>query len=360
MPELQVINDVPEELTLAAGKVTSRIQIAKTGVFKDPRYGTFKITLSDFQKWIKNFNDLNKADDRLGLPIDVDHRPETQGNTEAAGWVTGLTVDGQTLWATAEWNDLGQELVKNKRYAYISPSYVANYKDEHGKEHGTALLGVALTNRPFLSMATVSLSKLHNTTTESYIPDEMPFPVTILNALGLGADAEEATVLSKITELLAKPEPQTKTLADMAKAEGMMLLTADNYATLAQQAAEGSAAAASLKEQRFELAFTTALNDPKGARVVPAQKDDLKKLYDVDADTCISLIASFPSVVNAQPGGSGGDSLTVSLSKSEVEDFDIDEDMVNLDRKAQELMTADSNLDYGKAVQLAASQMGIS
>jgi phage I-like protein len=362
MLDLTVITDAPDATSLAAGEA-SWIQIAKVGSYSDPRYGKFSITPKDFSKWIANFNSLNKVDGRLGLPIDVDHRPETQGNTEAAGWLTDLQIraGGTELWAKAEWNDLGTELVRNRRYAYISPSYVANYKDETGKEHGTALLGVALTNRPFLSMATVSLSRHVQTSTETYTPTEMPYPKSLLDALKLSEDADEATVLAKIVELTATPEPQNKTLADLAKAEGAIVLSASDFASLAKDAADGKAAATSLKEMRFENAFTAALNDSKGARVLPAQKDNYKKLFDVDADTCISLIESLPNLVNAQPVGSGaGKDDTAQLSaEHDPEVFATDDDSVKLDNTAQQLMAADSSLTYGDAVARAMVQLGM-
>jgi phage I-like protein len=362
MLDLTVITDAPVSATLSEGGATSFIQIAKVGSYKDPRYGNFKITIQDFKAWMKNFNSLSKADGRLGLPIDVDHRPEMQGNTEAAGWITDLDIraGGTELWAKAEWNDLGKELVGNRRYAYISPSYVANYKDETGKEHGTALLGVALTNRPFLSMATVSLSKHIQTSTETYSPDEMKFPATVLTALGLAEDADEASVLAKVAELTTKPEPQNKTLADMAKAEGAIVLSATDFATLSKQAADGAAASVMLKETRFENAFSAALNDSKGARVLPAQKDNYKKLYEADADTCLSLMESLPNIVNATPIGSGGSDVgTTTLSESETEGFSVDEDMVKLNEKTQAILAADKTLDYGQALSLAMDQMGI-
>lgn len=360
MPELLVLNDVPDEITLSDAKRTSRIQIAKTGSFADPRYGKFSITSKDILKWIANFSVLNKSGGRLGLPVDVDHRPEKEGNTEAAGWLTHLTssANGTELWATVEWNDLGIELVQNRRYAYISPSYVANYKDETGKEYGTALLGVALTNRPFLSMATVSLSRLH--TTESYTPNEMAISKELATALGIAEDADDAVVLARVTELTKEPEPQkTTSLADQAKAEGMFVLTADQFASLTQNATEGAAAAASLKEQRFETAFTQALNDSKGARVTPAQKDQFKALYDGNADATITLLDALPNLVNAEPVGSRAPANTsTSLARDEVEDFDTDDYTNELAEKALALCTADKDLDYGDAVVLAAEQMG--
>lgn len=136
---------------------SSWVQIAKTGKFSDPRYGNFTITTQDFARWVKNF-DANIGHGDLGLPVDVDHSPEKKGDTEAMGWVKQLEKRGAELWARVEWNDQGKSLIADRRYAYLSPSYSGNYKDEKGQSHGTALVGIALTNRPFLQMATVNLS----------------------------------------------------------------------------------------------------------------------------------------------------------------------------------------------------------
>lgn len=136
----------------------SWVQVAKTGSFSDPRYGKFKITLADFNKWINNFQ-ADVGHGPLGLPVDVDHSPEKKGDTEAVGWVKNLERRGDQLWAFVQWNPVGKELIAEKRYGYISPSYNPNYKDENGRQHGTAMVGIALTNRPFLSMATVNLSE---------------------------------------------------------------------------------------------------------------------------------------------------------------------------------------------------------
>lgn len=136
----------------------SWVQVAKTGKFSDPRYGNFTITTKDFDRWLSNF-DANVGHGPLGLPVDVDHSPEKRGDTEAMGWVKALERRGNEMWAKVDWNDLGKQLIESRRYAYISPSYSNDFKDESGKSHGTALVGIALTNRPFLQMATVNLSK---------------------------------------------------------------------------------------------------------------------------------------------------------------------------------------------------------
>jgi phage I-like protein len=369
MPDCLFIADAPDTLTLASGTATSRVQIAKTGNFVDPRYGKFSITTADFRKWMDNFATLSTAQDRAGLPVDVDHGPEKRGDTEAAGWITKLDTlgkDGKTsspneLWATVEWNSLGQELVTDKRYLYLSPSYQHNYKDENGRAHGTALVGVGLTNRPFLTMATVSLSKSAQFATEDVTPPaparesdsstSMPeLSNTILTKLGLDDKADEAAVLAAIDGLSTNP-----TLDDLAKSQNKVVLDASDVTTLLADATAGRQAADELHKQKFETAFDKALSQGKAT---PAQKETYEKLYAADADTTLSALDSAPVVLNMHGvGGSGSDTLAHDAGgtlSAEADGLAVDEDRSALHEKALQL-AAERNIDYADAVILAAS-----
>lgn len=359
-----VLVDAPEQYTLANDVATSKVQIAKTGRFKDPRYGTFSITLKDFSKWIANFQTLNREGDREGLPVDIDHGPEKSGNTEAAGWVTALSIKDNELWAAVEWNSLGKELVSDRRYKYLSPSYVHNYKDETGKEHGTALVGVALTNRPFLTMATVNLSGAQFAETladeePSYSQETMPDFTKIAQALKLAEDADEATILAKVVELgTATPSPVS--LEDQAKAEGKFILTADRFAELSQQASEGSAAAKTLAKMTFETKFQKCLSDGK---VIPAQKDLYSELYDKNPEQTVALLDSLTPVVNVTPTGAGGgadsDTATLSAVKLDAGDHSLDDDTNKLHELTVKLMSEQKIDDYAVALEQAMGQLGV-
>lgn len=351
MPSLHVLLDAPTQ-------IASKVQIAKTGAFKDPRYGAFTITLADFRKWIKNFQDLHRSEGREGLPVDVDHRPEKSGDTEAVGWITELSVKGNELWATVEWNSVGKELVADRRYKYLSPTYVHNYKDEHGKEHGTALIGVALTNRPFLTMATVNLSEAAFAE-ETYTPEKMPDLTKIAQALQLSEDADEATVLSAISKLADAAPTTPVSLADQAKAEGKVVLDADSLRELQEQALAGAHAATLLAKQTFETKFDVCLS--KGT-VAPAQKDLFSKMYDKDADGTLALLDSLQPIVNVEPQGSnGGTDTGIALSvKAEAGEHAVDDQSIALHERTVKLMAERNIEDYGAALALAADEMGIS
>lgn len=146
-------------------RARSRIQIAKTGRFRDPRYGEFEITRDMFDRWRRS---LKLHPDGRVL-IDVEHQSERGGSSEAAGWIVELDTmgpDGNTptpdqLWATVEWTSLGEQLVRDGRYRFVSPAFGA-YRDEQGRVHTDVLTSVALTNVPFLreGMAPVALDRV--------------------------------------------------------------------------------------------------------------------------------------------------------------------------------------------------------
>lgn len=363
MPALHVIADAPNEVTLTGDKATSRVQIAKTGVFKDPRYGTFKITLADFSKWVANFQQLHREGGREGLPVDIDHGPEKSGNTEAAGWVTSLSIKNNELWATVEWNSLGKELVADRRYKYLSPSYVHNYKDEHGKEHGTALIGVALTNRPFLTMATVNLSTASFAEQlpdeeQPYTPEQMPDLKNIAQALKLSEDSDETAVLSKIGELVTASTATPVSLEDQATAAGKFLLTADQFASLSQQASEGAAAAKTLATMKFDNKFDKCLAEGK---VTPAQRDLYTKMYETQPEETIALLDTLQPVVNVEPQGVGSgpaDNPTLSRElREEAGEHMLDEKNVKLHERTLAI-ASERSLDYGDALFIAAEELG--
>lgn len=427
------------------------MQVAKTGSFQDPRYGKFKITVKDFASWLKNFNAFALSDGRLGLPVDVDHSPEKRGDTEAYGWVKALEQRGDEMWARVEWNDQGKGLIEDRRYAYISPSYSPDYKDEEGNSHGTALMGIALTNRPFLQMATVNLSQFtfaaaqsgdndpddavtdlddlmldisdearqkhavvvkkvggqtkhmfpippgdkvharaalsllpraiaagHITPGEAetiknrahevlgdggrqhsaYIPERDDMELNqILTSLGLSRsdlnvaeDAEDAVVLAALTE-------HQKTLTAPTPPEGSVTLSQDQVNQLLADASAGRQAAETLRINTFDTAFDKAQN---AGKVVLAQKDTFRALYDQSADNTLKLLSELQPAVNMTPAGHGGAPLNIDPAaaalSSKYEDtvtpMGVDTDGLKLLAKAEAIQVA-QNVSFERALELA-------
>lgn len=372
------ISDSPDSITLSASGATARVQIAKTGNFTDPRYGKFAITLKQYESWKRNFLILHKSDGKLGLPVDRDHSPERRGETEANGWITSLDhngFDGKTstpdeLWAVVEFNSLGQELIKDKRYAYISPTYKADWADETGKSYGETLVGVALTNRPFLDMACVSLSRAGTATLDLSVPDspvqmpDMILTAELLTALGVAEDAH-ATILNAVdpasalaAATAAKPKPaESKTPAEgtpdiktLAASQGMVVIDATMLSSLTAQAASGAAVAVELAATKFETGFTAAVD--RGA-VLPAAKPTFALAYEHAPVETLKQLTDLPAVVSMTPRGDGGGATvpsgTTALGREAEQGWEVDEDRDKLHQQALTLSRAE-NISYDDAI----------
>jgi phage I-like protein len=140
----------------APGEPAKRLQVAKLGSFTDPRYGDLSITEDDVNKWAENLSVLPGG----RALIDLDHRADKSGaarSTEAAGWITGLSMADGVPMADVEWTPVGEKAIAEKRYAFFSPSY-GDFQNDSGLHHDV-LTGGALTNKPFLNMPTVQLAQ---------------------------------------------------------------------------------------------------------------------------------------------------------------------------------------------------------
>jgi hypothetical protein len=152
---LITLGDVPE---LAANDRSVTITVARLDDnLRDPRWGKFGITQREVDSWKRNLDDVFGG----RIAMDADHSADRGRGTRAVGWITGLSQRGKFVDAQVEFTPWGAKLVRNKEYAFTSPTFVSNYKDEHGVSHGPAMLGCAVTNRPVLrkGMPCLSLSR---------------------------------------------------------------------------------------------------------------------------------------------------------------------------------------------------------
>lgn len=341
MPDtIAFLADTP--VALAADQaVTSQHPVAKLGSYRDPRYGKFGITRQHFDAWQRNLHALDGG----RVAIDYDHVARSGGSTEAAGWITGLKlakgsellaqdasryqgVDAAAEYVLAdiEWTDGGAEAVRSRRYLYVSPEYRERSRDDQGKDHGSWLAGVALTNRPFLrrGMPTISLSRETETPvfaepepagdSRRQMPEITP---EILKALSLAEDADETKVLSAITELAEKPspeptpEPETKTLAQQAADAGKVLIDPKDFDELKTLAQSGADAAEERRAEKFTQAIELARKEGR-MDAKEETESDWRELYDVAPEKTLARIADLPRILSTKAQGAGGSGTDVA------------------------------------------------
>lgn len=143
---------IPEKRTVENKRTYSNVQIAKTGTFNSRRYGKFTIDEKVFDELIKNFkSDSYGSQPYIELPFDAEHEPKKG----AYGWIQDVYKkegkNGIRLMAKVEWTDIGVDAITNKRFKFVSPSYIQGYTcPETGNKYDFVLRGAALTVDPFL------------------------------------------------------------------------------------------------------------------------------------------------------------------------------------------------------------------
>ncbi len=347
------------------GALTTQHPIARLGAYKDKRYGEFAITRADYTSWVRNLREMQNG----RIPIDYDHAPEAGGSTEAAGWITGLQLQtgaqiglvgvdetAEYALATIEWTPQGAEAVRSKRWMFVSPTFSDTASNEEGEATGPYLHGVALTNRPFLrrGMPAISLS------TEAGL-SEMPRAVpigsdtpavpeikTLRAALKLADTVSDDDVIAAAVKLAeAPPEPtptpDTRTLMQLAEAEGKTLLSTDEVTALRATADQGAEALKQLNASRFDAAFAKA----KAAGQVDAKPETrarLLKVYESDPGLAIELMENLPVVVKlTTTGAETGDAAAPE---------GMDADRFALSERAKAI-SAEKNITYSEALPLA-------
>lgn len=125
------------------------------------------------------------------LPIDWEHATQHRAPrgeaAPAAGWITALNVRGGALWADVQWTDRGHDQVLGREYRYISP--VFDFDPNTGRI--VRLVSAGLTNTPNLPLQALNQEQ----------PMKLSLTAALAAALGVAADADEATALTAIESL---------------------------------------------------------------------------------------------------------------------------------------------------------------
>lgn len=190
---------------VAVDDVPARIELIPTGRFRmaDKR-GEF--VLSDAASVISRSMAMAKGG---ALLIDFGHGVQgaAERRSDAAGWITGLEVEGERVMASVEWTPAGRAAIRDKSYRFISPVFF-NRPDREV----VLLTGAGLVNDPGLPQ----LRQLAHKEREMDLSK-------IAAALGLAVDATEAEILAAI----GKKTDGEEQLASVLQAAGVEALTDD-------------------------------------------------------------------------------------------------------------------------------------
>lgn len=106
------MSELLTDFLFAEAQAGKPIEVLRIGIFTDRNGREVKITEADLEAFVSNFEAGEAGQD---VPLDINHEKQA-----AAGWIKRVWVDGQKLLAEPEWNSIGQDLIGNKIYRYLS------------------------------------------------------------------------------------------------------------------------------------------------------------------------------------------------------------------------------------------------
>jgi hypothetical protein len=141
-----------------------------------------------------------------GLLVDNDHLShDMENSTEALAWAQQLEVRDGQLHARLDLTDIGELAIRNKRFKFFSTEYDPEDLEDlgNGRVRPLRLAGLAFTNRPNNRGAKPISNRYGGEQTET---ETKPTMQPIAEKLGLPADADEAAILKKITDMMSELE----------------------------------------------------------------------------------------------------------------------------------------------------------
>ena len=290
--------DLPEPLP-------ERVRIP-FGTWVHPKAGEFTIDEHNARQMADNFAGLG-----VDVVIDYEHQTLSGAKAPAAGWIKGLGVEADGLYAAVEWTEEAQRLIAAKEYRYWSPVFDFTAKDPRtGNRIGAVLHSLALTNTPLLA------GDIHPLTNRRECPATEPERSDPMDQsqwaerIGLAPDATEEQIAERLAELAQPPArlvPASVTAAldlpdDAAEQDACARIAAlkDPDGFVAQEEYD------SLRRELTER-VATALVDRALAecKVAPAQRDWARDYALRDPDGFEQFVACAPRILGpkaaAQP-----------------------------------------------------------
>ena len=145
-----------------------------------------------------------EGDSWMGMLVDIDHHShDLSKTTEAWAWLQDLDIRDGQLHGKLDLTDLGEAAILNKRVKRFSTEYdpADTEEVEPGIVRPLRLAGLAFTNRPNnrggKPISNRAEPAADDETTNNNMKD-------IAEKLGLPADADEAAILAKLTDIMSE------------------------------------------------------------------------------------------------------------------------------------------------------------
>lgn len=200
------------QIDAAEDNMPTELEVLQENAWKNmPGRPDFSISASDLDEFASNVNDGIRA----GVPINVEHDNDPRFGKQAAGWIksarTKLNASGKkALFVTPDWNNLGKELVGDKRFRFLSAEFVPRSLGGQPDAEGKGMLHnvlkkVSLTNNPLMKdLPAISASEDAAGTNISGLTIQITPPII---------NASEGTITLKLDQI------RTKEVSEISAAE---------------------------------------------------------------------------------------------------------------------------------------------
>jgi phage I-like protein len=284
---MQKVNLRTVELNTATGP-PSEFRLLPLGDYPTQQ-GTFNVDVDALERIIQEFK--TRGND---LSIDYEHQSMDEarsGPVPAAGWIGGLEIRDDGLWAVnVNWTDTAQAHLEAREYRYYSPTF---YVD--GEDNIMAIDSPALTNRPASHKLQPLIASLTQARRDISM-DKSNLLNLILTTLSMNTTESENDVVAAITELR---ELRRETLAltgtdSIAKAKGVLAAWKASHDKLVTVEAEKVTLQTQLEQNERESIIQAAEGEGK---LTPAQTAEGGWAQTVELSTLKAFLETAPKVV---------------------------------------------------------------
>lgn len=136
---MEMIEALPLSLSLAGAP--DHILVLPLGHVSSEK-GDFIVDRDSFQMIQDNMR--RRA---IDIVVDYEHQTLTNSQAPASGWIKGLSLGNDGIYANVEWTDRAKGYLSNKEYRYLSPVVLVRKSDRKV----SLLHSVALTNTPAIN-----------------------------------------------------------------------------------------------------------------------------------------------------------------------------------------------------------------
>lgn len=305
------------------GEPTGRIQLFPLGEFsaRDGRPGNIKgvtakvwrLTTEDAQALVKRWGQRKTL-----VVVDYEHQTHLSDKNgqpaPAAGWVTGLELGVDGLYAYVEWTDRARAAIRAKEYQYISPVF------SYDKDTGAVLeiVSVALTNHPALDGMEPAQAK-----TEGGILHMDKILAMLRKLLGLPDTADEAACTAALAALpqenllaLLKSKDDALTAAKATPPDTSQYVSMATFTAVQSESAQLRATVAELEGAQAVAALSTEIDAAlKDGRLAASAKDWALGMAKSNPENLRAFLKAVPpipalagqqSAANGQPGDDAG------------------------------------------------------